>query len=84
MSVTWPSNRRIPADLYIYPLANAVGARICDITLSQQIISQTQSPTPPSTTSPAASNTKPNADKAAEDKRHFDEMVKAITPEVQL
>lgn len=33
------------------------------ILLSQQIVSQTQSPTPPSTTSPAASNTNPNADK---------------------
>jgi hypothetical protein len=42
---------------FIYALALAA------IMLSQQIASQTQSPTPSNTTSPAASNTKPNADK---------------------
>src|SRR5216684_3483492 len=41
--------------IYVYALAT--------ILLSQQIVSQTQSPTPPSTTSPAASNAKLNADK---------------------
>ena len=46
-----------PLRQFIYALAVAA------ILLSQQIVSQTQSPTPSSTTSPAASNTKPNADK---------------------
>jgi hypothetical protein len=45
-----------PLRQFIYVLGLAA------ILLSQQIVSQTQSPTPPSTTSPAASNTKPNAD----------------------
>lgn len=45
-----------PLRQFIYALAVAA------ILLSQQIVSQTQSPTPSSTTSPAASNTKPNAD----------------------
>jgi hypothetical protein len=46
-----------PLRQFIYALALAA------ILLSQQIASQTQSPTPSNTTSPAASNTKPNADK---------------------
>jgi hypothetical protein len=46
-----------PLRQFIYALG------LVAILLSQQIASQTQSPTPSSTTSPAASNTKPNADK---------------------
>jgi hypothetical protein len=45
-----------PLGQFIYILALAT------ILLCQQILSQAQSPTPPSTTSPAASNTKLNAD----------------------
>lgn len=46
-----------PLRQFIYALTLAA------ILLSQQIASQTQPPTPSNTTSPAASNTKPNADK---------------------
>ena len=46
-----------PLRQFIYAFALAA------ILLSQQIVSQTQSPTSPSTPSPTASNAKPNADK---------------------
>ena len=46
-----------PLRQFVYALALAT------ILLSQRIVSQTQSPTPPSTTSPAASNSKPKADR---------------------
>jgi hypothetical protein len=45
-----------PLRQFIYILA------LIAILLSQQIVSQAQSPTPPRTTSPAASNAKLNAD----------------------
>jgi Protein of unknown function (DUF3761) len=46
-----------PLRQFVYALALAA------ILLSQQIVSQTQSATPPSSPSPATSNTKPKADK---------------------